>query len=387
MKNTRRLYEEDSTCRSFCAVVLACKVKGKAFEAALDATAFYPAGGGQPADHGALGGARVMDVHIRDGVVWHTLTAPVHVGETVQGDVDWARRTELSQQHTGEHIVSGIVHAEYGYENVGFHIGEDAVTVDFNGPLTAQELTRLERDANWVVWKNQPVTAEFPSPEALEQVEYRSKKELTGAVRIVRVGQADVCACCGTHVRATGEVGLIKLLSAESYKGGVRVSLACGVRALRDYDEKQGEVAKLSALLSAKPTAVGDAAQRLVEENAALKARLAAAENRLFFETAQRYANSERAVCFFEELGPDSLRRACLALCEAATPGAVCCAFCAAPGGYAYAMGSREADVRAAAKALNEALAGRGGGKPSLAQGFVGKTKEEICAYFERAEA
>lgn len=387
MQQTRRLYDEDSTRRSFCATVLACESTKDGFCAALDATAFYPEGGGQPADRGALGGARVLDVHEREGVVWHTLTAPLHVGDLVQGDVDWARRSEMMQQHTGEHIVSGIVHAQFGWDNVGFHIGEDAVTVDFSGPLTAAELAQVEGAANAAVWKNLPVTVEVPSPEKLAQMTYRSKKELTGPVRIVTIGTpgpgaVDVCACCGTHVRATGQVGEIKLLDAQSYKGGVRVTMACGIRALRDHVQKQESVRAVSVLLSAKPDAVDAAVERLQAENAALHARAAALENELFARRAAEFAGAEKAVCFADDLSPDSLRRLCLALCAAAKPGAVCAAFSRAGEGFAYALGACEGDVRAVGKAMNAALSGRGGGKPGLVQGSVACSEEAVRAFF-----
>ncbi|MEG2931374.1 MAG: alanyl-tRNA editing protein, partial [Ruthenibacterium sp.] len=246
MVMTKKLYYEDVTRRTFCATVLACESVNGALRVALDATAFYPEGGGQPADHGALGGACVTDVHEQDGVIWHTVTAPLPVGETVQGDIDWSRRFDMMQQHTGEHIFSGILHMQYGFDNVGFHIGADTVTVDFNGQLSAKALAEAELAANWVIWQGAPVTVTWPTRTELESLVYRSKKALTGEVRIVAAGGADRCACCGTHVRSCSEVGAIKILSAQNYKGGTRVMLVCGMRAWHDYCRRCDSVNAIS---------------------------------------------------------------------------------------------------------------------------------------------
>ena len=381
MAETRKLYYEDGSCLQFCATVLSCVPAGGSFAVTLDATAFYPEGGGQPADRGALGGARVLDVHEKDGVVVHTVTAPLHVGETVQGDVDGRRRLDHMQQHTGEHIVSGIVHAQFGYDNVGFHIGAQDVTVDFSGPLTAAELADVERAANWVVWQNAPITVFWPTPAELAQLDYRSKKELTGAVRIVKVANADVCACCGTHVERCGQVGSIKLTSAQSYKGGTRVTMLCGMRAYEDHCVKFQNAEAISGLLSAKINETAAAVQRLADEAAALKAEKAALENRLFAAAAAARCGKKNTLVFEDGLSPDSLRRLCTALMEQC-PG-VCAVFSGTDAeGYKYALGSAgAADVRALGKEMNAALSGRGGGR-DIQQGSAACTRAEIEAFF-----
>ena len=380
MEATRKLFYEDVTRCSFCATVLACEPHNSVFRVALDATAFYPEGGGQPADQGALGGACVCGVQEKDGVIWHTVTTPLRVGETVQGDVDAAHRLEMMQQHTGEHIVSGIVHAQYGYDNVGFHIGEETLTVDFSGPLTAPELDEIEQAANWVVWQNKPVEISFPTAAELAVLSYRSKKELTGSVRIVTIPAADVCACCGTHVRTTSEVGLIKLLSGQSYKGGTRVAMVCGMRALRDYRDKERSVSAISVRLSAKPAQIASAVERLEEENAALRGKLADTENTMFRLLSEQHAGQRNTVCFLENLSPDSLRRCSLALSERCD--GVCAAFSAIPDGFSYAVSSKGQDVRALGKAMNAALCGRGGGKAELIQGSVQAERAAVEAFF-----
>ncbi|MEG2286360.1 MAG: alanyl-tRNA editing protein [Ruthenibacterium sp.] len=401
MEATKKLYDEDVTRCTFCATVLACKCADGVFYAALDATAFYPEGGGQPADHGALGGVCVTDVHERDGVIWHTLTAPLRVGETVQGDIDWTRRLDLMQQHTGEHIFSGIVHMQHGLDNVGFHIGADAVTVDFNGPLTDDEIAAVERAANWVIWRGEPVEVTWPTRTELSNLTYRSKKELTGNVRIVAAGGADVCACCGTHVRRCSEVGAIKVLSAQNYKGGTRIILVCGMRAWRDYCGKCDSVNAISVLLSAKPAEVAPAVQRLHEEKDALKAENARLETQLCAVWArQAAACGETLMLLCAGTCPDTLRRCCTALCaawaekapaepekDAKSAGKIICAAIApreaAQGaGTAYAIASEGADVREAACALNAACNGRGGGKPGLAQGSVQADTDAVCAFW-----
>ena len=330
MAETRKLYYENGACLQFCATVLSCVPTDGNFAVTLDATAFYPEGGGQPADRGALGGARVLDVHEKDGVVVHTVTAPLRVGEMVQGDVDGRRRLDHMQQHTGEHIVSGIVHAQFGYDNVGFHIGAQDVTVDFSGPLTDAELADVERAANWVIWQNAPVTIAW---------------------------------------------------SAQSYKGGTRVTMLCGMRAYEDHCIKFQNAEAVSGLLSAKINETAAAVQRLADENAALRAEKAALETRLFAADAAAFRGRKNALVFEPHLSPDSLRRLCTALMEQCT--GVCAAFSGTDaGGYKYALGSAGgADVHALCKEMNAALGGRGGGR-EMQQGSAACTRGDIEAFF-----
>ena len=231
MQPTEKLYEADAFTRRFTAAVLACEPVPGGWRAALDRTAFYPEGGGQPCDTGTLGGAAVTGVHASGGVIWHTLDAPLPVGGRVEGELNWARRRDHMEQHTGEHILSGTLHRLFGAENVGFHIGQPAVRMDMDRPLTSAQLAEAETAANAAVRADAPVRAWYPEPGELAGLAYRSKKELDGPVRLVDAGGADLCACCGTHLGRTGQVGLIKILSAQNYKGGVRLAVACGARA------------------------------------------------------------------------------------------------------------------------------------------------------------
>ena len=220
MPATAKLYETDPYVQTFTATVLVCTPAGEQFAVQLDRTAFYPEGGGQPCDTGALGTALVTDVQEHGGMITHTVSAALPVGQTVEGRIDWARRRDHMEQHTGEHILSGTLHRLFGAENVGFHIGSPAVRMDMSVPLTAGQLAEAEAQANAVIRADAPVRCWYPAPEDLAKLTYRSKKEIDGAVRLVDAGGADLCACCGTHVSTTGQVGAIKILSAQSYKGG-----------------------------------------------------------------------------------------------------------------------------------------------------------------------
>ena len=228
-----KLFENDSYLTRFTARVLSCAQGKKGYDVTLDQTAFFPEGGGQPYDTGTLGGVQVLEVHDRGGQIVHTCAAPLEVGSQVEGIVDWERRLDHMQQHSGEHIVSGLAHAKYGCDNVGFHMGSDVVTIDLNVELDQQQLEELELEANRYLWQDRPVQLLYPTSDELERMDYRSKKAIQGQVRIVTFPGVDTCACCGTHVRSAGQVGLIKLLSVQRFRDGVRIELVCGGRALR----------------------------------------------------------------------------------------------------------------------------------------------------------
>ena len=210
---TRRLYYEDCHLSRFQARVCSCEETERGFLITLDATAFYPEGGGQACDLGTLGAVHVLDVQEQGEEVIHLCDGPLPVGETVEGQIDYERRFDLMQQHTGEHIISGLVHARYGYHNVGFHMGADVITIDFDGPIPAQALAEIEQEANAALWENIPLHIWYPTPEELPTVDYRTKRALPWPVRIVEIPGYDKCACCGVHTKTTGEVGLVKLFS------------------------------------------------------------------------------------------------------------------------------------------------------------------------------
>ena len=377
---TRKLFYENAYLCEFEAKVTACEKAKEGYRVALDATAFYPEGGGQPADTGILGEVRVLDVHEREGEVWHTTDAPLDVGSTVCGRIDWQRRFSLMQQHTGEHIVSGLLHSLYGLNNVGFHMGREAITIDVDGEVGKEELKKVESLANGAVYQDIELIIDTPSSEKLKTIPYRSKKELEGEVRIVTVPGFDICACCGLHVKRTGELGVIKILSSQRYKGGVRLFMLCGDRAMENYIQEHESVLAISELLSAKPLAIAEAVRHLKEEYEAQRAQTATLRGRYFELKAQEFAEgSARAVAFEEGLDANDVRRYCLLLSGRSRFAAVLSGNDEA--GCKYAAGSQSEDVRELGKALNTAFSGRGGGSKELVQGNLHGNRQEIEAF------
>lgn len=374
-----QLYLTDSYLRRFTARVLKCTPQKGGWAVTLDRTAFYPEGGGQPADRGRLGGAQVLDVQEAGGQLVHLVDKPFEPGDSVDGVIDWARRLDHMQQHTGEHIVSGIVHQLYGYDNTGFRLpplGQGFVSVDFSGPLDCSMLREVESRANALIASDVELGIAFPSPEDLSQLDYRSKKELAGPVRLIAIPGTDLCACCGTHVGRAGEVQLVKILSHEKNQAGTRLFLAAGWRALYDYTEKHDGFASLSALLKTPPKQVPSAVRRLYKENAAQQRRAAALQNELFALLAQN-APTESPILYRNGLNADECRRLCLLL-KARCSG-VCRVFSKKEeGGFLYALASADTDVRPFATALNQACAGRGGGKPALCTGTLEKLPAQV---------
>ena len=382
---TIKLYYETPYAREFDAEVLSCTETKGGYDVVLDRTAFYPEGGGQPCDLGVLGGRAVLDVRERDGAVYHRCDGPLPVGEAVYGVLDWDRRFDLMQQHSGEHLVSGLIHAAYGYDNVGFHMGKDSITIDFSGILDEAAVAEIERRANEAVYANLETEIFYPDPETLARLPYRSKKALTGAVRLVRFPGVDLCACCGTHVARTGEIGLIRIFSCVRFREGVRLELLCGRRCFTYLRTIQEQNHQVSAALSARPLETGAAVQRLCGELAAAKVRIAALEDESFRRTAEAYAGREAVLHFEGPMAPDSVRKLCERFRERC--GGRCAVFAGEDGSWKYAVGGGSADLRVLAKALNQALAGRGGGKPDFIQGSAAASRAEIEAFFAAQDA
>ncbi|MDD3165618.1 MAG: DHHA1 domain-containing protein [Oscillospiraceae bacterium] len=380
---TVKRYYEKPYETDFTATVLSCEPCGKHYRVTLSETMFYPEGGGQSCDSGILDGTQVLDVQEQAGVIYHTTAQPLEVGALVCGSIDWAPRFDRMQQHTGEHIFSGIAHALYGLENVGFHMGADAMTVDLSRVIGEKELCRIEEEANRAIWSNIPVQCDYPSAEELEFLAYRSKKEIDGAIRIVKIPGFDTCACCGTHVAATGEIGLIKICGYEKFHDGLRITLVCGKRAfefVRDAAEQNHQV---SVATSAKLMQTGDAVRKLVEENNLIKQRLTQLEKQAFSATAAQYAGSGDALLFVDGLTPDSLCSLADAVLNVTT--GVVAVFNGNDGvGYRYAVGQRGGDVSTLVKRLNDAYEGRGGGKPAFAQGSVRAQRADPEQFFAK---
>lgn len=380
---TEKLYYIDSHLFDFEATVLDCRQVEKGWAVILDRTAFFPEGGGQPADTGFIGAAPVRDVQEQGGEILHFCGEALPVGAHLPCRVEREKRLVRMQNHSGEHIVSGLAHRLFGCENVGFHMGEDCMTIDFDRELSWQQLMEVETLANEAVRENLPVLCSFPEGEALEKLEYRSKLDLTENVRIVEIPGIDRCACCAPHVERTGEIGLIKILDAERHRGGVRLSLCCGMLALRDYRVKQENIAAISQALSAKRHETAGAVSRLLSEQQRSKERIAALSMELARLKAERCPVTEGNLCVFDNvLDEVALRELVNLLMEKC--GGIAAAFSGSDEtGYRYIMGSRRVDLRRCAKEINRLIDGRGGGKPQMIQGSATADAERIRAAME----
>ena len=379
--DTVKLYYENAYTQDFTAVVQSCEAVKNGFAVTLDRTAFYPEGGGQPADHGTLGEARVLDVHEKDGVVTHLCDRALSEGAEVSGRIDWARRFDHMQQHSGEHIISGLLCSTFHCDNVGFHMGADVVTIDYNAPITWEQALEVERRANAYIWADHPIRIWYPSAEELAALPYRSKKELTGAVRITEFPGADRCACCGTHVTSSGQVGLLKLLSCQKFRDGVRLELLCGQRALDCLAAGWEQARQIGQALSVKPQSAFAAVSRLQEELLSLKEKAARLEEADFAHTAAQYRGAGSVLHIAEPLDGDGARRLCDAIAKAA--GGRCAVFAGQDGDYRYAVIESGGDLRQFIKDMNTALHGRGGGRDGFAQGSAVCTAEEVRAFFQ----
>ena len=377
---TEKLYYQDSHLFTFEAAVLDCRKEKKGYSVVLDRTAFFPEGGGQLADTGVLGGVRVLDVHERGGEIRHCTDAPLEIGAHVEGIVDAGQRLRRMQNHSGEHILSGLVHNAYGFDNVGFHMGAECMIIDFSGELTWEQLTELETRANEIVRQNIPLHIWFPDANELQSLEYRSKLELTENVRIVEIPGVDRCACCAPHVERTGEVGIVKILDSQRHRGGVRVSVVCGLDALEDYRARQESVTEISRALSAKRGEVTRAVQRVLNEQQSMKERCDALSLALIRYMAEAEPETAGNILVFDAtLGEIAQRELVNRLTEKA--GGFAAVFCGSnEDGWRYIVGSRRLDLRAMSREINAAIQGRGGGTPQMIQGSARADRAEIEA-------
>ena len=378
---TKKLYYEDCLCKAFSATVLACTACDKGYWVELDTTAFFPGGGGQACDLGTLGDSQVLDMKEEGETVLHLCDAPLTVGMTVEGQLDWDRRLDQMQQHSGEHIVSGIIYALFGGHNVGFHVGADMVTIDFDCPIPTDALPEIERQTNIAIYENLPINCWYPPEDQLPYIHYRSKKALDWPVRLVQIPGYDSCACCGVHTAYTGQVGLVKLFSCVKFHQGVRIEMSCGQRALRYLSAVFNQNQQVCRAFSAKPLETGAAAQRMNDALAAEKFRATGLERLLFDQIAESYVNHMDVLYFADALQPGAVR-------ELADRIAQKCSGIAAvfsgtdEAGYTVCLVSRSGSVAELGKAMNEALQGRGGGKPGFFQGSVKASRQAIADFF-----
>ncbi len=390
---TEKLFYKDSYTKEFQARVLSCTECEGSYQAVLTRTAFFPEGGGQSADTGFFyteDGREipVTDVQEKAGTVFHYISSPVKEGEEIKGKLDFAERFSKMQQHTGEHIVSGLVNRHFGYHNVGFHLGAEEVTMDYDGVLTREDLEQIEMEANQAVAENIPVVVLYPGEEELKKITYRSKIEIEGQVRIVQIPGYDSCACCAPHVKETGSIGLIKLVGAIHYKGGMRVSMLCGFRALMDYRMKEKNVIRISNLLSSKQEDTAQAVERLGQEINRQKEKIKSLQQRyvdLCLEEAGNQAKTDpgkNILLFVEELDMAARRNFVNAAMDM-TEGFAGVFVGNEEEGYQYVLGSRSRDVQDAGKKLNARFQGKGGGRPPMIQGSLEGKEREIREFLQ----
>ncbi len=378
---TEKLYYADSHMKSFKARVTACEAVGDSYEVTLDRSAFFPEGGGQAGDSGYIGEARVIDTQEKNGDISHYVNQSLKVGAEYDCAIDWEQRFRRMQNHSGEHIVSGLVHKKYGYSNIGFHMGADFVTIDFDGYLNPEQLAEIEREANYAVAANYTITASFPSEDVLKSLEYRSKLELTENVRIVEIENTDVCACCAPHVSRTSEIGIIKILASERRRRGgegVRISMLCGLDAYENYVITHDNNAAISVQLSAKREETAQAVERIMAEQEKLKARISELSRSLARFKAEAIEQTEGNICIFDSvLDEPALREIVNTAVDKC--GGVAAVFSGNDeAGYRYIIGSRSVNLRNAAREINAGIGGRGGGSPEMIQGSCTASAEKI---------
>jgi len=373
-----KLYYEQPYMKEFEAKVTSCVQNGDVFEVTLENTCFYPEGGGQPSDTGFIGEASVSFVKEKGENIIHILDKPLETGKTYMSGIDWQRRFDHMQHHSAEHVVSGIINKLYGADNVGFHIGEEYITMDYNVNLNAEDIEKIEYHSNAAVFKNIPIKIDYY--DSTPEIDYRSKKELSGTIRIVTIPDCDVCACCGTQLASTGEIGLIKIVSFQKYKSGSRLFMVCGFRALKDYRIKENNISEISAMLSAKPYESAKHVQTLNDEKERLRFELTKLRFELIDIKTNEMEASGTAIVFEENLSAEEMRRFLNNLSKKCETVSV---FSGNDNeGYKYVFLSSGEDFAGIVKSMNAALNGKGGGK-DVAQGFLNSTKTEIQAFME----
>ncbi|MGL6173966.1 MAG: alanyl-tRNA editing protein [Cellulosilyticaceae bacterium] len=377
---TEKLYYEDSYLECFKSKVLECKKCEEGYRIVLEKTAFYPEGGGQPSDRGNLNEIEVNHVFIKENVIYHMTNQSIDEGVEVEGRIDFRRRWDYMQQHSGEHILSGIIKERYGYSNVGFHLGDEYMTADFDGEISREEIIDIENRANEIVFSNVPIEAVVYSQQTLAERDYRSKIEILEDIRLVTIQGCDVCACCGTHLRMTGEIGMIKILASERHRGGIRMTIVCGARAVRDYQSRFNATTELSGMLSVKQQDVVEGVKKIQDELGELKQILSQRMQEVLEHRAERYTKTlEQVICIEEkDLKPEEIRKLCLAMMEKTA--SICAVLVSNEEQIRYAVGAKGKDIRNLCKKLNQQFEGKGGGK-EVCQGNLKAGYEEVAIF------
>lgn len=396
-EKTTYLYDSNAYATEFDATVLSCeKVSENEYHLILDQTLFFPEQGGQSPDKGTINGIQISDVQINDGVIVHTLTVNnerAHEdavikdslpkpGDKVHGIIDWTHRFYNMQQHSGEHIFSGIVHSRFGYDNVGFHLSDQTVTMDFNGIMTEQDIYDIEYEVNKAITENIEVQVTFPTREELEKLEYRSKIEIEGQVRIVTVPGYDVCACCAPHVRRTGEIGILKVMGIQNYKGGIRVTILCGFRALMAFREKAAVISELTGFLTTGQDKLVDTVKKLKTSSQNMSSQLVQANQTLLLQKLESIpAELEDVIMFETGINTKTLRNVINSMMEKHS--GYCGIFVGDDeNGYNYVVGSKNKDCKEIAGKLKDEFSAKGGGNSQMIQGSLVASANDISTVF-----
>lgn len=385
---TEKLYDTDSYLYEFNCKVISLYSDKDYIYIETDRTAFFPEGGGQTSDKGTLNGINVENVQIINGKIVHFVknsdenAEKFLLGSILSGKIDEKKRFSDMQQHSGEHIFSGIVNSLYGYNNVGFHLGSEVVTLDFDGELNEDDICKVESLVNEAIWRNLEIKVTFPSDEELTKIKYRSKIEIDGQVRLVEIPGVDICACCAPHVKFTGEIGIVRVVNFERYKGGTRVSILCGERALYDLRHKLKQNRLVSNLTSAKQDETAAAVERLKNENEKHKYDIVGLTRELLSLKSQSIAAEDRIIIFDSKLDGKLLQDFAISIMDKAGDFAAC--FCGENGAYRYSIVSNRVNLQPLCKALNSQFSGRGGGKPEIVQGSITTGAQEALTEFLR---
>lgn len=379
---TVKLYEEDAYIKEFEAEVISCTKVADAYAVILDKTAFFAEGGGQGADKGSLSGAEVTDVQLQNGEIVHFTKK--ELSGKVKGKIDWNCRFERMQNHSGEHLVSGLVHKYTGADNVSFSLTDNECSLAFNTALSDELLEKIEKQANEIVFNNRKINCFYPSEEELKSLEYRSKLELYENVRLVEIEGADLCACCAPHCKSTAEIGLIKIISKESYKsGGTKIFIACGMRALAHHKMLLSQARDISHLLCAKIERISAAVSSLKEDKEKCEYALTALKRKNIEKAAEQTEKTQGNIIVFCEFKGDDLRLFADKI-KSKAEGWVLALEGDDNSSYRYVLTSENKDISAMVKSANADLNGRGGGRDNMARGTYGATAEEIKKYFEK---
>ncbi len=380
---TLKLYENNSYIKEFNATVLSCQAVGENYEVILDQTAFFPEGGGQAHDKGEINGIAIIDVQEKGEAVVHTLAQPLTVGQTVSGKIDWLLRFSRMQNHCAEHILSGVIHKMFGYNNVGFHMNDSLITFDVDGPLTTEDIEKVEREANKAVFQNAKISVSYPTVEEFSQIDCRSKIELTQGVRLITVEGFDTCACCAPHPATAGEIGLIKIVNFSAFKGGTRIEMVAGALALNDYSYLHNVAKAIMKQLSSKREEIALQVQKLGDDLAAARSEIKSLNEKLAAATLKTELIGNTLVGFTKDADFNALRNIANGKLNEAEYVAL---FAETDDGYNYLVATAAGDARGIAKALNEKFSGKGGGKPDCVQGKIEKTEEKnLIEFFQKS--